>query len=186
MLLMSFIFILLSIAFVTFTDIKGFSIYYTFVGQLPVFALGIYFAARPEIKIHAVIILLSLIIFAAGSFYQGFWFFSFMAVAILLLAGMTALIPLISRFPKLDSFISFTGSISLFLFVIHGALRVPFVRIAERYPNPLLEIGLAIAFLALSYAMALLVRIIEKQVQEYIASGYKLKSLRIRIKSNNW
>ena len=186
MLVIAFLFILLSIAFVSFIDIHGFSIYYTFVGQLPVFALGIYFAARPEIKIHTTTILVSLIVFAAGSIYQGFWFFSFMAVAILLLAAMIALIPVIRRFKKVDSFITFTGSISLFLFVIHGALRVPFVRIAERYPNPLLEIALSLAFMALSFAMALLVRIIEKQVQEYIASGYKLKTLLVRVKSNDW
>lgn len=186
MLVTAGIFIGLSIAFVTYIQIPGISIYQTFVGHVPVFALGIYFAIRPEIKIHTVTILVSLIVFAVGNFYQGFWFFSFMAVTILLMAAMIALIPVIRRFKKIDSFITFTGSISLFLFVIHGALRVPFVRISERYPNPLLDIALSLAFITLSYAMALLIRIIEKQVQEYIASGYKLTTLIARVKSNDW
>ena len=51
MLVTASIFIMVSMAFDLYMSIDGFSIYYTFVGQLPLFSLGVYFAARKEIKI---------------------------------------------------------------------------------------------------------------------------------------
>lgn len=186
MLVTAFIFIGLTIAFNTFVHISNFSIYYTFVGQIPVFALGIYFAARSEVRIPLWAFLAALLVFAAANFYEAAYYFSFIAVSVLLLSVMIWIIPFIERFKKVSDFLVFTGSISLFLFVIHGALRPPFVNLAEAYPNPFLAIGLSIAFVALSYAVALWVRSIEKQVQEFIASGYSFKTLLRRVKDNDY
>lgn len=186
MLVTAFIFIGLTIAFNTFVHISNFSIYYTFVGQIPVFALGIYFAARSEVRIPLWAFLAALLVFAAANFYEAAYYFSFIAVSVLLLSVMIWVIPFIERFKKMSDFLVFTGSISLFLFVIHGALRPPFVNLAEAYPNPFLAIGLSIAFVALTYAVALWVRIIEKQVQEFIASGYSFKTLLRRVKDNDY
>ncbi|NEN23439.1 acyltransferase [Cryomorpha ignava] len=186
MLITAFIFIGLTIAFNTFADIANFSIYYTFVGQIPVFALGIYFAARSEIKISVLVFLAALIMFAAANFYEMAYYFSFISVTILLLTVMIWLLPFIQRFKKLATFLAFTGGISLFLFVIHGSLRFPFITLAEAHPNPFLTIALSIVFVTLSYIMALWVRIIEKQIQEFIASGYSFKTLLTRIKENDF
>src|SRR5690554_6212052 len=186
MLVTAFVFIGISILFNTFITIPNFTIYYTFIGHIPVFALGIYFAARPEIKIHSLVILAALIVFAAANLYQSAFYFSFLAVTILLLSVILWLIPLIERSQKLSGFLVFTGSISLFLFVIHGSLRFPFVKIAELYPNPLLSLALSIPFVALAYVAALGARIVEKQMQEFIEAGYSLKPLKTRIKKNEW
>ena len=186
MLIIAFIFVGITIAFNALIDIPNFSIFFTFVGQIPVFALGIYFAARPQIKIPALVILASLVVFAAANFYELAYHFSFLSVTILLLAIMILLLPPLERRKNLSDFFVFTGKISLFLFVIHGGLRYPFVGIAEKYSNPLLNVALAFAFLAVAYIVALWIRIIEKQIQELIASGYNFKVLLKRIDQNDY
>ncbi len=186
MLVIAFIFIGLTIAFNTFVNIPNFSIYFTFVGQIPVFALGIYFAARTEIRIPLWAFLAALVVFAAANIYELAYYFSFVSVSILLLSVMIWIIPFIERFKNLSNFLVFTGSISLFLFVIHGTLRSPFITLAEDYPNPFLAIALSIIFVALSYMIALWIRIIEKQIQEFIASGFSLKTLLRRVKENDY
>ena len=186
MLLVAFLFTGITMTLDLLVKIPGLSIYYTLIGQIPIFALGIYFAARPEIKISIVILLLALVVFAFGNINQYVWYFSFMAVTILLLSIIILLIPLIARFKKLQSFIVFTGSISLFLFVIHGSLRGPFVAIAEKYNNPFLTIALSIAFIVVSYLFALVIRILEKQLQLFIDSGYDFKALIGRVEANEY
>ena len=189
MLLTALVFILISMAIdLQFpTDPPDtFSVFFTFIGQLPVFSLGVYFASRREVKVGFPVLIAALLIFAFANVNQYVWYFSFVSVTVLLLAIIVAIIPLLKRFPKLNSFIIFTGSISLFLFVIHGSLRNPFVAIAEKYQNPFLTVALGFAFVALSYLFALLVRVVEKQVQEFIHSGYNVKALLARVKANDF
>ena len=186
MLVVAFLFTGITMTLDLLVKIPGLSIYYTFLGQIPIFSLGIYFAARSEIKISVVILLVALVVFSFGNINQYVWYFSFMAVTILLLAIIILLIPLIARFKRLQSFIVFTGSISLFLFVIHGSLRSPFVAIAEKYNNPFLTIALSIAFIGLSYLFAIIIRMLEKQLQLFIDSGYNFKVLVGRVKANEY
>ena len=186
MLVVAAVFIGLSMLFNTFLHIEGFSIYFTFIGQLPVFALGIYFASRPAIKIPASVVIAALIIFAAANVYKPAWYFSFISVAILLLAVMLPLLGLIQRYRYLNSTLIFTGSISLFLFAIHGSLRYPFVQLAERYNYPVLTVGIAFLFIILSYVVALMLRSLEKLLQELIESGYKPRVMWNRIKKNEY
>lgn len=186
MLVTALIFIGISMAFDLYTDIPRFSIYFTFIGQLPVFSLGIYFASQEKIKISAVVLSIALVVFALGNVNQYVWYFSFVAVTLLLLAAIIMIMPLLARFKRLNSFIIFTGSISLFLFVIHGSLRNPFVAIAEKYDNPFLTFVLSFGFIAVSYLVALMIRIIEKQAQEFIHSGYNVKILLAKIRANDF
>lgn len=180
-------FLILTIAIKEWIHIPGVNVNHTFIAHVPVFALGIYFASAKSLRIHPIWILLSLAVFILGNFYKEFWYFSFLAVTIIMLVGMMFIIRKLEKLPLLNSFLAFTGSISLFLFVIHGSLRLPFLRIAELYPgHPLLEIALSFVFVAVSYFFALVIRIVEKQVQEFIASGYKFSLIRSRLRANKW
>ena len=135
LLVIAFVFIGISMFLDLFIEIPGISVYYTFIGQMPVFSLGLYFAAQSQIKIPKSIFILSIILFAFGNVNQYAWYFSFLAITIILLTGTIFLIPYIRKIKNLNSFLEFTGSISLFLFVIQGPIRFLFLRIAEKYNN---------------------------------------------------
>jgi len=175
LLVIAFLFILISMILDLFVEIPGTSVYYTFIGQMPVFSLGLYFAAQPQIKISKSILILSIVIFALGNVNQYVWYFSFVAITVILLTGAILLIPIIRKFKYLNSFVEFTGSISLFLFVVNGLLRWHWVDMAEKYDNAFLTLGLSLVFIAIVYLVALIIRFLERQIQEFIATGYKIR-----------
>lgn len=186
LLIVALLFIGLSMALDLFVYVPGTSVYFTFIGQLPVFSLGLYFAAQREIKISTTVLLMSIIIFSLGNINQYAWYFSFMAVTLIILKGLIRAIPTIRKFPNLNSFLQFTGDISLFLFIVNGLLRHPLTTIAEKYQNPFITLGLAFVFLAFVYLTALILRSLEKQLQEFVNSGFKIRTLLQKIKSNNY
>lgn len=186
LLIVGLLFIGLSMALDLFVYVPGTSVYFTFIGQLPVFSLGLYFAAQREIKISVTVLLLSVIIFSLGNVNQYAWYLSFIAVTLIILKGLIWAIPTIRKFPNLNSFLQFTGNISLFLFIVNGLLRHPLITIAEKYQNPFITLGLAFVFLAIVYFTALILRFMEKQLQEFIDSGFKIQPLLQKIKSNKY
>lgn len=187
MLVIALLFAIISMLFDLYIEIPGFSIFYTLVGQLPVFSLGIYFASREKFKISTTVFVAALIVFALGNINQYAWYFSFMSITILLLVGIIILIPLLTRFKRLNTFIIFSGTISLFLFVVNGPLRGSFVVLADKYNNhPLINLGLSLVFLVVCYVAAIIMRFLEKQIQEFITSGYKIRSVLHKIKTNKY
>ena len=177
-------FIAISMILDLFIKIPGTSVYYTFIGQMPIFSLGLYFAAQPQIKISKSILILSIVVFAFGNVNQYVWYFSFVAITLILLAGVILLIPIIRKFKYLSPFLEFTGSISLFLFVVNGLLRWHLIAMAEKYGNTFLTLSLSFAFIAIVYFVALIIRFLERQIQEFIATGYKIQPLLQKMKTN--
>lgn len=185
MLVTAILFALISMFFDLYIEIPGFSIFYTLVGQLPVFSLGIYFASREKFEISTTVFVVSLIVFVLGNVNHFAWYFSFLSVTILLLSGIILLIPLVARFKRLNAFIIFSGAISLFLFVVNGPLRGSFVVLADKYNNhPLINLGLSLIFIGVCYVAAIIMRFLERQIQDFIASGYKIDSVLHKIKTN--
>ena len=115
---------------------------------------------------------------------QYVWYFSFVAITLILLAGVILLIPIIRKFKYLSPFLEFTGSISLFLFVVNGLLRWHLIVMAEKYGNTFLTLSLSFAFIAIVYFVALIIRFLERQIQEFIATGYKIQPLLQKMKTN--
>ena len=186
LLFIAFFFIAISMILDLFFKIPGTSVYFTFVGQMPVFSLGLYFAAQPQIKISKSILMLSIVVFAFGNVNGYAWYFSFVAITIILLTAAILLIPLIRKFKSVNSFLEFTGTISLFLFVLNGPHRWPFLKIAEKYDNAFITLSLSLIFIAFVYLAALIIRLLEKQIQEFIATGYKIRPLLKKIKANTY
>lgn len=170
MLFMALGFVIISLLFNSLLIRNDLSLYFTFVGQLPVFCLGIYFAARPVIKISNGIILVALILFVTGNVNEYVWHFSFAAFTILMLAVFIFIIPLMKRLKKLNAFLVFTGGFSLFLFAVHGMVRYPFEAIAEKYGEPIITTLLCFVYVAATYLFAEIVRWLESKLQALIAS----------------
>ena len=171
MLFMALGFVIISLLFNPFFVRHDLSLYFTFIGQLPVFCLGIYFAARPVIKISNGIIIVALFLFVTGNVNEYLWHFSFAAFTILMLAAFIFLIPLLERFKKLNTFLVFTGGFSLFLFAVHGMVRYPFEAIAEKYNDSFITTFLCLIYVGATYLFAGIVRWIESKFQTLRASG---------------
>ena len=181
-----FLFIGISMTLDLFVKIPGTSVYFTFIGRLPVFALGLYLATQRQIKISITILLLSLIIFSLGHMNQYFWYFSCITITLLMVKALIWAIPFIRRFVNLTSFLEFTGRISLYLFVVNGLLRSPLKILAQKYNHPFITLGLSLIFLAFVYFTALVLRSLEKQLQEFVDSGFKVRPLLQKMKSNEY
>lgn len=97
-------------------------IFGNFLGHLPEFLLGIGFAIFPRIHLNWKIVIPTLIIFILSNFFDYFFSFTFLAFTILFLAFVC---PAIKLLPAgiIKAFI-FLGSISMFMFLINGPLRV--------------------------------------------------------------
>jgi peptidoglycan/LPS O-acetylase OafA/YrhL len=186
LLVVMFLFIGISMTLDLFVIIPGTSVYFTFIGRLPVFALGLYFATQRQIKISTTILLLSLVIFSLGNINQYFWYFSSITITLVMVKALIWVIPIIRKSVNLNSFLEFTGSVSLYLFVVNGLLRYPLKLLAEKYNNPFINLGLSLIFMALVYFTALILRSLEKQLQEFIDSGFKIQPLLQKIKSNKY
>jgi MFS family permease len=182
MLFMALGFLIISLLFNPLLVRHDLSLYFTFIGQLPVFCLGIYFAARPVIKISNGIILAALLLFVIGNVNEYVWHFSFAAFTILILAVFIFLIPLLKRFKKLNTFLVFTGSFSLFLFAVHGMVRYPFEAIAEKYNDSIITTLLCFVYVAGTYLFAEVVRWIESKLQVLVTSDSVLSRVLSRDK----
>jgi len=169
MLIIAAIFLLVTIPLNPVFVRSDLSLYYTFIGQMPVFCLGIYFAERGNFKISAGLILLSVLVFAVGNVNELVWNFGFLAFTIILLAAFFSLKPYLKSFRMSNSFVAYTGKISLSLFAIHGMMRLPFLKVAERYEHPFFTLIICLLFIAAAFPVAWFVRLIETQVQKFIA-----------------
>jgi peptidoglycan/LPS O-acetylase OafA/YrhL len=183
MLFMALGFVIISLLFNPFFVQHDLSLYFTFIGQLPVFCLGIYFAARPTIKISNGIILVALLLFLTGNVNEYLWHFSFAAFTILMLATFIFLIPLLKRFKKLNIFLVFTGSFSLFLFAVHGMVRYPFEAIAEKYNDSIITTLLCFVYVAGTYLFAEIIRWVESKLQALVTSDSALSRVLSRDKN---
>ena len=141
------------------------SLYVTFVGHLPVFCLGIYFAYKPVIRLPNVFILVALAVFALGNRYENVWYFSNISVTIILLAFFLFLFQFIDKVKWLKSFLIYSGSISLYLFAVHGFARFPFEYISEKNDHPWITSLLCFVYLGGVYLLARGVKLFDKKVQ---------------------
>ncbi|WP_242926732.1 acyltransferase family protein [Pontibacter vulgaris] len=100
------------------------------LGHLPEFCLGIYFARKREVKISKGMLLLLVIMFAAGAFNAEIWLLSGILVPVFFLVTYNQItIPDTSITAKL---LNFFGNNSLYFFAVHGLCRAPFVPLGNR------------------------------------------------------
>lgn len=103
---------------------------YNFIGHIPEFILGIYFAKNKDIVITTKIFLLSVFVFILGFFYKIFWIISFISIPVIFCF-------LYCRFyPKHNSIVSkiilFIGELSMFIFIFNGFIRLLFLEAGKK------------------------------------------------------
>ncbi|MCB9250871.1 MAG: acyltransferase [Flavobacteriales bacterium] len=139
------------------------SLYYNFMGNLPVFIFGIIMASRKEIVFKPYIWLIAAILFSLGQFNVYFWYFSQLSFLILIL------MPVLWIYNKgfQSNFIKFTGSISMYIFAVNGFLRKPWIGMSKSTSNIILVYLYALLFICIVYIVAILIKYLEKQILKW-------------------
>lgn len=102
-------------------ELVRFPIYGNCIGHLPEFILGIGLALLPGVKLDWRVVSIAGVVFVLGNFYAIAFPLSFLSVTILLLAGLMAVIPHLSK--RWVGCLEFVGKISMIVFVINGPMR---------------------------------------------------------------
>ncbi|RAJ16338.1 acyltransferase family protein [Olleya aquimaris] len=139
------------------------SVYLNFIGNLPVFVLGMILAKIKFDfnKISKLVWVLALVIFILGQYNRYFWYVSQIAFVTLFLITYNILKPYCNT-KTLKNALLFTGKLSMYLFVVNGFMRTPWLYLlknnnSEWFPYLLLVFHIVSVFIA-----ALLLRAIEQ------------------------
>lgn len=153
-------------------EIGGLNIYFTILGHLPEFCLGIYLARRDTtvIRVPVLIIYAAFIIYFLGNIYETFWYANHLSFLILLLALFNYLTPKIKGNNIVKDGLLFLGAYSMPLFLVNGFLRDPLISWAMDYNNWLLTIALCVLFLMISVLSALALSKIERLLMSKVNS----------------
>lgn len=134
----------------------GLNLNYNFIGNLPVFILGIISTEKNILFNNSFILKIFIVIaFLLGQFFQFFWFFS---QAIFVIFA----VPLIVKFSQLNKFVIlkdslvYLGSISMFLFAVHGFLRKPWVGIAIKFNSEYSNYIFFLIYFFITFIMAVI------------------------------
>lgn len=135
-----------------FYDIHEVYLLQNFPGHLPEFCLGIFLAFKKNIKINNVIFFIALVVFSLGNYFKFFFPFTFLSVTIISIFIYQFLknIPINKKILRL--FLVNLGNVSMSLFVIHGFMRTPFLKLATTSMNTALgHICSALLFFVTAY-----------------------------------
>lgn len=169
LLLVSAFSLLITLIFNNYFYARDVSLYVLFVGQLPVFCMGIYAASKPKFHLPDGLIIAALILFILGNEFELFWYFSSVAFTLFMLPICFVLFQLVEKISWLNSFLLYSGSISLYLFAVHGLARFPFEYISEKYENLFITSALSLVYLAGVYFLAWGVKRFDWKVQTRIS-----------------
>ncbi len=171
LLLVGGISLLLTIILNDFFHSLDVSFYVLFIGQLPVFCLGIYFASKPNIHLPNILIATSVLLFFLGNVYELAWYFSDVTFTIFMLAFFLVLFPVLTKVKQLNSFLLYTGITSLYIFAVHGIARFPFEYMSEKYENDMITSTLSLVYLGGVYLLAWGVKRFDEKVQSGFTSA---------------
>lgn len=148
-----------------FLDLQKYNLNYFFIGHLPVFCLGILFAQMKYFKLPNSVIALCLLVLIFGNLFDIIWPFTMLAAALLIIILSLKLQRTLKKYNRFSSSITIIGANSLYLFLVHGFLREPFVAIAQQHDNPFITILSGLAFLVLSLIVAWCIRKASTSIQ---------------------
>lgn len=157
--------IILIFSFNQYLSTKDFSLYSVFIGHLPVFIFGIFYALNGN-KINKSfkwLVPLSIMFFVLGLFNVYFWYLSYMTFIIIFLAAFLYL----KKYKKpkvITNFFIFTGGLSYYIFAVHGFLRKPWIGWANKSDSDLMYYVYLLIFVIITYIVAIFTRRIERFV----------------------
>jgi len=142
---------------------------HTVFGYLPDFCLGIFFAQAKQIRLSFWQVFLVIIVFCLGNVFESFWHLNSLSITLLLLLILQGVSKYISAAAFTKKVLCYFGAVSLHLFLIHGFMRPPFLQLAKQHNSWLLNLALAVAFLALSTFIAQCLLSFEKLLRARLA-----------------
>lgn len=152
-------FFLLSISILTYI-ILGFVdkkiLFLNAIGHLPEYSLGIYLASLASFRIKWPVFVLALIGFVLSHFHPVFWLFSGVSIILLILALYG------DETRKPHKIMVKIGKLSLYIFLINGFMRRPFLDWANSFDNDLFLLICSLIFLAVVVVTAKLLSNIKK------------------------
>lgn len=115
-------------------------------GHLPEFCLGILLATNRQPKMSIIWLIAAVALFVLGNFYKYFYPLTFLAITIITIfiyQGLKA-IPIRKQIVKKS--LVYIGGLSMAIFAVHGALRIPVLKFAKLHDGALWHILGAIVF----------------------------------------
>ena len=154
---------------------------HTVFGHLPEFCLGIWIAGKKEFKISIWIYILAILLFMLSNYYKVAWYFSHLAVIIILLPILQYFVKKIKNNDFINKIVLFIGLISVYVFAVHGFLRWEFVGLANYLNHPIAEFISGIMFLVFSIGIAYLLFSTENQMRKWIGLSDNSKHRKYKI-----
>ncbi|MGI6478903.1 MAG: acyltransferase family protein [Salinivirgaceae bacterium] len=97
-------------------------------GHVAEFCLGIWFAHNKNREISPVFLVLAIIVFSLGNFFQSFFPLTFLSVCLIFIFCYPKIKQLAGKKPRLlQTFFLFLGKLSMILFVINAVIRDPII-----------------------------------------------------------
>lgn len=132
----------------------------TVFGHLPEFLLGMWLASRPTIKIPGWMLIVAIGLVYSGNYVEFLWPFSFIGFSLFLVMLLWAKGLKVQENQGLGRFFVFLGSVSMYLFAIHGFIRYPFVSLANSFTNPFYTILIGLFYFATILILSVGVKIL--------------------------
>lgn len=167
----------LSLAFNSYYQptIGDINVYFTVLGHLPEFCLGIYFARqdKTEFSLSNVYFFIALIVFILGNIYAVFWPFTHLSFLVILVFIFNIMRDVIKSESMLRKVFLFFGAISMPLFLVNGFLREPFTSLAHGYNYWLTTLIFCLCSLCLSILAALIIAKLETIIMNRVNASSK-------------
>jgi len=142
------------------------SLYYNFLGNIPVFVFGMILAFNKEWYFKKWMWALSALLFTVGQLNVHLWYFSQIAFV---LVALPFILKLYNSFPDsiISKFLAFSGRLSMYLFAINGFMRVPWVELSNGSPSRIYTYMYGLLYITLVFLVAFFVL----KVEGYLMNG---------------
>jgi len=136
----------------------------TILTHLPELSLGIFFAAKGEVRLPYWLLGATALLFWLGNLYPLFWYGSFVTITLLTMV----LFQLIQRTstPWIRDKVLFVGGISMYIFYINGFMRQPWINSAKHYHLWWSNLLIALLSITIVIAVAYLMEMIAKNLKK--------------------
>lgn len=144
------------------------NLYFTVIGHLPEFCLGIYLAKKDKLgfEFPNLLLFISIVVFTLGNIYEFFWHVSHLTALVILLFGYQLLYIKISKISYPYRFFMYLGTISMPLFLVNGFLRKPYSDYAISYDHWFITISLCLASFITSLFFSHILIFIERNLNK--------------------
>ena len=163
-----------------FFDLWGiFNLNFTVIGHLPVLCLGMYLAGKedtPKISLLAVITILA--IYVLGNLSPLLWWLNNLSFLMLMMVFLQVAAEHIKLGSNSRRYLNFIAGISMYLFLVNGFLRQPFIDLALRYNSWFVTLVCCLIF----FILCILVALVVGKAERYFLSQPKLFNSTLFIK----